>query len=124
MQVIQHAHIGQIPWQAPDSWLGKYNPVVVALGHNLYISAINLQNYLNFHNSKHFTPYFRVIAHYFNICYDAKHRQVTFQRLQLIQSYKAAKILFVRCLHCVHLAFIYYLILMPIRNCQMLVDSK
>jgi hypothetical protein len=90
MQVIEHAHIGQIPWQAPDSWLGKYNPVVVALGHNLYISAINLQNYLNFHNSKHFTPYFRVIALFFNICYEAKHRQEMRKETHLLPSANSA----------------------------------
>ena len=71
MQVIQHANVGQIPRQAPDSGLRKDNPVVAVLGHvDQYMDAINLQNYLNFSNTKQFTPYFMEIAPIFNICYD------------------------------------------------------
>ena len=47
---------------------------------------------------------------------------MTIQRLQLTPSHEAAKLLFLRCLHCVLLIFINFLIL--IRNSQMFVDSK
>jgi hypothetical protein len=71
MQIIQHANVGQVPRQTPDGGFGKDNPVVVVLGHvDQYMDAINLQNYLNFSNTKQFTPYFKEIGPIFNICYD------------------------------------------------------